>query len=104
MYPRLLKDMDKTAYCRDKCASSADMLSCASDCLGRPASVKKAQSALASVGSKVKAVAPKLVAIADTDAKKKAIGGAIVAVVVVKPSWECSQDQSLRPWRRPTGP
>jgi hypothetical protein len=28
--------MDKTSYCRDKCASSANILACMTDCQGRP--------------------------------------------------------------------
>jgi len=63
--------MDKTPYCRDKCASSADMLSCMRDCTGMTSTPNlRASSPM---------VFPKM------DKKKAAlvVGGGVAAVVVI---------------------
>jgi hypothetical protein len=61
--------MDKTAYCRDKCASSANMISCLRDCMGRPVQAGPAR-----------AHSPKL--LEDVD-KKKMVIGSVVAIAAI---------------------
>lgn len=65
--------MDKTAYCRDKCASSADMLTCMNDCQGRP---------MASAGP-VSPFRAKLMARSLNAEDKKALIGSAVAVLAI---------------------
>jgi hypothetical protein len=68
--------MDKTAYCRDKCASSANMISCMTDCQARPM-------AAAGPVSPFKALAPKIFGDMSNDKQKKVMIGSAVAIVVV---------------------
>lgn len=68
--------MDKTAYCRDRCASSANMISCMNDCQARP---------MASAGpvNPFSAHSPKLFGEMTADNKKQLIVGSVVAIAVV---------------------
>ena len=68
--------MDKTAYCRDRCASSADMISCMRDCQARPMSA-------AGPVSPFSAHSPKLFGEMTSDTKKTMIIGSVVAIVAV---------------------
>jgi hypothetical protein len=76
MSPYVKTLMDKTAYCRDKCASSANMISCMNDCQARPM-------AAAGPVSPFAARSPKLFGEMTGDSKKKMIIGSIVAIVAV---------------------
>ena len=67
--------MDKTAYCRDKCASSANMISCMNDCQARPM-------AAAGPVSPFAAHSPKLFGDMTDDSKKKMVM-AVVAIAAV---------------------
>lgn len=65
--------MDRTAHCRDQCASSSDMLKCMTDCLkmsSGPVAPPRASS-----------TAPKILGMNPKD--KKVIIGSVVAVVAV---------------------
>jgi len=62
--------MDKTYYCRDKCASSADMLTCMQDCMTRSASPSKSRS-----------YAPKMLLTGDN--KKVAIIGGVIIIAAI---------------------
>ena len=66
------KRMDQTAYCRDRCASSSDMLACVADCLKRPTLPVRSQP-------------PKLIKI--DDSQKKIIGTVAVIGIVVGAIW-----------------
>jgi hypothetical protein len=71
--------MDKTAYCRDRCASSANMVSCLNDCVTRPMPM-----AAASAAAGLKAHSPKLLMMNMTkDGKRNMVIGSIVAVVAI---------------------
>ena len=63
--------MDPTPGCRDKCASSADMLTCMGDCM------KKTMATIAP-----KAVAPKLLGV-DLKDKKKIIIGSVATIAAI---------------------
>lgn len=69
--------MDKTSYCRDKCASSADMLGCMRDCLGRPLAAAGPVSPFRSMASKLRYQYDKT----PSDTRKIVLGVAVVAAV-----------------------
>ena len=77
--------MDPTPACRDKCASSADMLSCLSDCTGRSAAAARLAAAgpVSPIKKAFKAAMPKLFGDVTLFAPENRKSTAMKAVVLV---------------------
>lgn len=77
--------MDPIPECRDKCASSADQLSCLRDCTGARPTVSAAPRAgpVSPFYNRVASLPQRLSAIIDTDASRNGVLAAVVVVAAV---------------------